>query len=89
MQGGGSVDVCALIFHDEILFQTEEELLGREAVEVAYHAVIVDNTQVGGGKCHGKEVVVFLVAGMRWILLRLLQPHARSGSRPVMSVGYI
>ena len=81
--------VCdgAHVLDDEVLFKLFEEFGGREAVEVAHHAVVVDNFEVGGGEGHGEEVVVFLVALVVGIEAGFLVSDEGGGGGAVVSVG--
>ena len=83
------VDLLALVDDYEVFFETLEELGRRQAVEVAHHAVVVDNLEVRGRECHGEEVVVFLVATVVGVLFCLLVAYERGGGTAVMAVGYV
>lgn len=81
------IDGGAHVLNLEAELQFLKELGGREAVEVAHHAVVVDNLEMRGGERHGQEVVVLLVAGMVGIQACFLVAHKGCGSRTVMAVG--
>ena len=72
MEGSGSVDFSRLrVLHVEVLTHLVEELLRSEAVEVAHHAVVVDDLEVRSRESHSREIVVFLVAAMVGVVLGL------------------
>lgn len=83
------IGFLTFFFHYEVLLKALEEFGGRETVEVAHHAVIVDYLEVRGRESHSEEVVVFLIATMVGILLCLLIANKSCGGTAMMSVGYI
>ncbi len=46
MESVGMVDFLAFFLYDEILGQTVEELGGSKTVEIADHAVVIDDLEV-------------------------------------------
>ena len=87
MEAGGSVDFSAHVLNLEVLAHFVEELLGGEAVEIANHAVVVDDLEVACGEGHGHEVVVFLVALVVGVVLCLFGANEGSGGAAVVAVG--
>ncbi len=75
MERLGTIFVSALFFDYEVFGHTVEELRGGETVEIFHHTVVVDDVKMRSGESHGKEIVIFLFAGMRGIGLGFLMPH--------------
>ena len=71
----------------KIVLEAAEKLLGRQAVEVAHHAIVVENGELVGGEADGQVVVVLLAAGVIGISLGTGGANARGGGRTVVAVG--
>ena len=56
-------------------------------VQVAHHAVVVDDGQLSGGEADSHEVVVLLVAAVVRIILGLLRTNEGRGCASMVSVG--
>ena len=85
----GLVNLLAHLLHVEILLQRIEELCRSKAVQVFYHAVVIDDVELVGREEHGEEIVVLLFTRMVRIGFHPLLAHTRSGSGTVMTVSYI
>jgi len=86
VEGSGSVDFSAHVLHVEVLTHLVEELLRSEAVEVAHHAVVVDDLEVRSRESHSHEIVVFLVAAMVGVVLGLFCAYESGSRTAVVSV---
>ena len=66
-----------------------QKLFWRQSVEVAHHAIVVNNLELGCRESYCKEEVVLFIACMIGICLGFLMPYKRGGSRTMMSVSNI
>lgn len=44
------IDILTFLLHDEVFGDSVEEFLLGKAVEILHHAVVVDDTEMRGGK---------------------------------------
>ena len=79
----------AAIAHFEIFLEPAEQFVGSQSVEVAHHAVVVENRELLGGEAHGQVVVVFLAAGVFGVGLGASGAHARRRSGTMVAVGNV
>ena len=75
----GFIYLHAFFLNVKVLFQCIKKLRIAHAVQVLYHAVIVDDVQLVVGEAHRHEEVVLLIAPVVGVLAALLVAHQRSG----------
>ena len=89
MQRIGMIDIRTHVLNLEILRDACQEFFRCKTVQIADHAIVIDNLEMGGRECDSHEIVIFLVAAMIGIVLCLLIAYEGSGCGAMMTVGYV
>ena len=89
MQTGRFIDFSAFFFYRKILADSSQELFRRQAIQVFYNTVVINNGQLVSRETNGHEVIIFFITGMICILLGFLRSNQSSGGTTMVSVGNI
>ena len=89
MQTSRFIDFSAFFFYRKILADSSQELFRRQAIQVFYNTVVINNGQLVSRETNGHEVIIFFITGMVYILLGFLRSYQSGSGTTMVSVGNI
>ena len=89
VQTVGLIDLRTFLLYHEIFFQSLEELLFAQAVQVFYYAIVVYDIELVIREANGEEVVVFFFTRMVGVLLLAFIAYEGGSGTAVVTVSNV
>lgn len=89
MQLGRMIDFRTFVLHCKTFLERREQLLGRQAVQIFYEAIVIDDLQLTVRKNNGQKKTILLCLRYAPDWSSSSPPDPRGGGRTVMPVGHV